>query len=127
MILLLDSTVLIDALRDRKGRRSLIRDLAQRGERLATSAMNVGEIYGGMLPAEERITESLLGSLEVYPVSATIARKAGSLQFAAARKGRTLGLADMIVATTALEHDLTVMTDNSKHFPVPGLKFFDLP
>jgi predicted nucleic acid-binding protein len=127
MILLLDSTVLIDMLRDRKDRRTLIRELAQRGERLTTSAMNVGEVYSGMLPAEERITDSLMGSLETYPITASIARRSGTLQFAAARKGKTLGLPDMIVAATALEYGLTVMTDNRKDFPIPELKFFDLP
>ena len=127
MILLLDSTVLIDMLRDRSNRRSLIRDLATNGEQLTTSAMNVGEVYGGTLPAEERITGALLGSLEIYPISASIARRAGSLQFAWARKGRTLGLPDMIVAATALEYGLTLMTDNRKDFPIPELKFFDLP
>ena len=126
MTLLLDSTVLIDMLRNQKDRRKLILDLAKRGERLSTSAMNVGEVYGGMLPAEKQVTEALLENLDIYPVSATIARKAGSLQFDWARKGRTLGLPDMIVAATALEYGLTMMTDNRKDFPIPELKFFDL-
>lgn len=45
----------------------------------------------------------------------------------AARRGTTLALADVIVAATALEYGLTLMTDNRKDFPIPELKFFDLP
>lgn len=127
MILLLDSTVLIDILRNRRNRRSLLRDLAQRGTPLTTSAMNVAEVYGGMLPSEERVTDSLLQSLEIFPVSGSIARRAGTLQFSATRKGKTLGLPDMIVAATALEYGLTLMTDNRKDFPIPDLKFFEFP
>ena len=89
--------------------------------------MNVGEIYSATRSAEERMTESLLTSLEIYPLTASIARTAGSLRFAMARKGKSLGLPDMIVAATALEYDLTLMTDNRKDFPIPDLKFFDLP
>jgi predicted nucleic acid-binding protein len=127
MILLLDSTVLIDVLRERASRRALCADLARRGERLATASINVGEVYSGLLPAEQLKAKVLFEQLRVYPLTTEIARAAGSIRYAWARKGRTLGLNDMIVAATALEYDLTVMTDNRKDFPITELKFFDLP
>ncbi len=52
-------------------------------------------------------------------MSGEIARRAGSLKSEFARSGKTLSLADMIVAATALEHGLTLMTDNQKDFPIP--------
>ena len=39
----------------------------------------------------------------------------------------TLSLADMMVAATALEHGLALMTDNRKDFPLPELNFYPLP
>jgi predicted nucleic acid-binding protein len=126
MILLLDTTVLIDILRNRKDRRRLVFGLANRGDHLTTSAINVGEVYGGMVASEEQVTEALLSNLEIYPVTAQLAKNAGLLQFAWARKGRTLGLADTLVAATALEYGLTVMTDNRRDFPMEGLHFFAL-
>lgn len=41
-----------------------------------------------------------------------------------ANQGSTLSLADMIVAATALEHDIAIMTGNRKDFPLPQLKFY---
>ena len=36
-------------------------------------------------------------------------------------------LADMMVAATALEHGLSLMTDNRKDFPLPELTLYPLP
>jgi predicted nucleic acid-binding protein len=127
MILLLDTTVLLDVLRARQNRRSLLAELVAGGHLLATAAINVGEIYAGMRVGEEKRTEAFLSSLDCYPITAAIARRAGSLKSAWAQKGKTLSLADMIVAATALEHGLTLMTDNRKDFPLPELNFYPLP
>lgn len=56
-----------------------------------------------------------------------IARRAGKLKNTYARLGQTLALDDTIVAATALEHGLTLMTDNRRDFPQPDLKLYDLP
>jgi predicted nucleic acid-binding protein len=123
VILLLDTTVLIDVLRARQNRRSLLIELVEAGHTLATTAINIGEVYSGIRSGEEDQTERFLSSLGCYPVSAAIARKAGSLKNKWSRKGRTLTLADMLIAATALEHGLTLMTDNRKDFPIPELDF----
>jgi predicted nucleic acid-binding protein len=127
LILLLDTTVLIDVLRARQDRRSLLAKLIESGHTLATAAINIGEVYSGMKSGEAAVTEAFLSSLECYPITSPIARRAGSLKSQWAQKGRTLTLADMIVAAVALEHDLTLMTDNRKDFPIPQLKFHPLP
>ena len=62
-----------------------------------------------------------------YTTQRAIGRRAGIQRGRAARKGATLGLADVLVAATALEYGLTLMKDNRKDFPVPELKFLDLP
>jgi predicted nucleic acid-binding protein len=120
---LLDTTVLIDVLRGRLDRRSLLTALVMSGRNLATSSISIAEVYAGMRPEEESRTSVFLSSLECYPVTEAIARRAGSLKSTRARKGQTLSLADMIVAATALEHGLTLATDNRKGFPLPELKF----
>lgn len=126
MILLLDTTVLLDVLRARQNRRSLLADLVAGGHILSTAAINIGEVYAGMRRGEEGRTEAFLSSLDCYPMTGAIARRAGSLKRAWALKGRTLSLADLIVAATALEHGLALMTDNRKDFPIPELNFYPL-
>jgi predicted nucleic acid-binding protein len=127
MRLLLDTSVLIDALRLRHGRRELLAELVRSGHTLVTSALNVAEVYAGMRPEETEKTEALLGALECYDLTGVSARRAGSLIQHWARKGRTLTLADMIVAAIALEVGCTLMTDNRKDFPIEELDKFNLP
>lgn len=128
MILLLDTTVLIDLLRARNERRALLAGLVESGHTLATSAMNVGEVYAGMRMGEEEKTEGLLANLELVPMTADIARRAGKLKAEWARKGQTFSLPDMIVAATAIHHGATLMTDNQKDFRhIPELKLYPLP
>jgi predicted nucleic acid-binding protein len=127
VILLLDTTVLLDVLRARQNRRSLLAELVAGGHILATAAINIGEVYSGMGSGEEARTETFLSSLHCYPITGAVARRAGSLKSTWAQKGKTLSLADMIVAATAIEHGLCLMTDNRKDFPLPELRFHPLP
>ncbi|HUH61628.1 MAG TPA: type II toxin-antitoxin system VapC family toxin [Terracidiphilus sp.] len=125
--LLLDTTVLIDALRNRNQRRRFLAGLLAAGHSLVTSTINVAEVYGGLRPGEETATGSFLSGLHVIPVSVAIAVRAGSLQAEFRRKGQTRALIDMLVAATALEHGLQLLTDNTRDFKVPGLNLFPLP
>ena len=127
MRLLLDTSVLIDVLRLRRGRRELLAELVQAGHMLATTALNVAEVYAGMRPEEAPKTEALLGVLDCYDLTGTSGRRAGALKRQWARKGRTLALADMIVAAIAQDRGCTLMTDNRKDFPMEELEQFDLP
>ena len=126
MTLLLDTTVLIDALRARQNGRAVLAELVAAGHTLATAAINIAEVFAGMRPGEESSTEAFLSSLDCYPMTGSIACRAGSLRSGYARQGRTLSLADMIVAATVQEHGLTLMTDNRKDFPIPELSFYPL-
>ncbi|MHB8303652.1 MAG: PIN domain-containing protein [Acidobacteriaceae bacterium] len=125
--MLLDTAILIDALRHRQGRRELLAMAVRDGHTLAATAINLAEIYAGMRPAEEAGTEMFFGGLEWYPVTAAIARRAGRLQWEWSQKGRTLALDDMLIAASALEHGLTLMTDNRMDFPMPELDLYSLP
>jgi predicted nucleic acid-binding protein len=127
MRLLLDTSVLIDVLRLRRGRRELLAELVQAGHMLATTALNIAEVYAGMRPDEAQKTEALLGLLDCYDLTGSSGRRAGALKRQWARKGRTLALADMIVAAIALENGCTLMTDNRKDFPMEEPEQFDLP
>jgi predicted nucleic acid-binding protein len=127
MRLLLDSSVLIDVLRSRHGRRELLVDLAHARHFLATSALNVAEVFAGMRPREQARTEEFLDALECFALTKTTAKLAGTLKNTWARKGRTLTLADAIVAAIALDHGCTLVTDNRKDFPMLELEYYPLP
>lgn len=127
VIVLLDTTVLIDVLRGRVERKTLLAELIKQGHTLATSAMNIGEVYSGMRSGEEQQTNTFLTSLICYDITAAIAQRAGVLKSRLSTSGRTRTLADMLVAATALEHTLRLLTDNTRDFAIPDLVLLSLP
>lgn len=127
MKILLDTTVLIDALRARNNRRELLAQLIRENHELCTTALNVAEVYGGMRPQEERGTDVFLIDLPSFPIDRAIARSAGHLKAHWARRGQTLSIVDCAVAAVALRNGLLLATDNRRDFPMPELRLYPLP
>ena len=127
MKVLVDTSVLIDVLRSRRQHSEFLAEIVRAGHSLATSTLNVAEIYTGMRPHEEARTEALLEGLECFELTSTAARFAGRLKNAWARKGRTLSLADAIVASIAVERGCSLLTDNRKDFPMNEVALYPLP
>ena len=124
---LVDTSVIIDALNDKRGRRDLLLALVKQGHLLACCPINVMEVYAGMREKEEAATEEFLRSLEYYHLTWPVARLAGLLQRDYWQKGTTLTVADATIAAVALAHELTLMTDNVKDFPMKELVLYPLP
>ena len=124
---LLDSSVLIDTINGKKGRGQMLEDLLRNGHVLACCSINVTEVFAGLRPHEEVRTLDLLYSLQYYPVTFPIARLAGLLKRDYARKGTTLATTDVTIAAVALHHEITLITDNIKHYPMRELNLYPLP
>src|SRR5258708_27994250 len=127
MDLLLDTSVLIVTLRSRKGRKELLAGLVKEGHLLATTSLNVVELYAGIRSGEETRTSLLLDALECYGLDCGTGKEAALLMNGWARKGKTISLPDAIVAAIAIERDCTLMTDNRKDFPMSELSLYPLP
>ena len=126
-IYLLDTSVIIDALNNKRKRGELLTELALQGHLLACCSVNVTEVYAGVREDEESRTAELLESLQFYPVTFPIARLAGFLKRDYGRKGITLAIGDVTVAAVALHHHLTLIADNVKHYPMKELSLYPLP
>ncbi|MGH3939510.1 MAG: PIN domain-containing protein [Pseudonocardiaceae bacterium] len=99
--LVLDTTVLIDALRGRPAAER-IRDLVSRREVLLTTAINVEEIVRGLRPSEHAAADALFTALRVLPIREADARRAGAWRREHAARGVTLHQADCLIgAVTA--------------------------
>ena len=77
---LADTSLLIDIINDRSGRREFLRELLQPGDTIGCCTINWIEIYTGMRPGEERVTEAFLGRFSYYDVTRQIAVRAGRLR-----------------------------------------------
>jgi predicted nucleic acid-binding protein len=127
MRLLLDTTVLIDVLSNRKGRRELLADLVRAGHAFSTSVLNVAEVYAGMRAGEEARTEAFLEGLEEFDIGGPASRAAGKFKMTWSKKGRTIALADAIIAAIAIEKGCALLTDNQKDFPMTELRLYPMP
>lgn len=127
MRIIVDSSVIIDTLRRRRGRPQLLRGLTEQGHELACCAIIVAEVYSGMRPHEAAATAQLLDSLEYVEISREAARHAGELRLAWQRKGKTLSLPDALIGAVALREEFALATDNLRHFSILPLKLIPLP
>jgi len=122
---LLDTGVLIRQMRGRKDVLRLIRGIAHLG-RAATSPVTHLELYAGLRPREEYAARKLLRRFPTIPVDAVIGRRAGQLIRQQRAKGCPLSIPDAIIAATALQYSLTLVTFNPKDFDLPGLQLYPL-
>ena len=98
---LLDSTVLIDALRGRPAAER-IRQLRRRGDEPWVCAISVEEIWRGVRPSEEAVVRQLFRGLRCAPLGVTEGERAGSWRRAHAERGITLHQADCLIASAAV-------------------------
>jgi len=118
---LVDTSLLIDVLRSRQERADLLQALLRQGRLLCACDITLAEVFAGMHDAERTATENLMSSLYYIPSDPQVARQAGLLRRDWRRKGVTLTLSDTFLAALAMRHDLALLTDNRKHFPMAGL------
>ncbi len=117
-MILVDSDVLIAHLRGiPQAKEWLLRARRETG-RLATSAVSITEVAGGMLPDETRQVTRLLASLDVFPVSVHVAWKGSELMRRYRRSHSGVGLGDYLIAATAVTEGLELATLNVRHFPM---------
>jgi len=119
---LLDTTVIIDCLRGRKETVEFLTQLASEGSICGCCAINITEVYAGMRESERQVTKRFLDSLEYYEVTRNLAEQAGEYKREHAAKGMTLSLSDVIIAVVAICNNLTLVTDNLRHYPMPEIK-----
>jgi predicted nucleic acid-binding protein len=120
MPLVLDTTVLIDALRGRPAA-DRIEDLMDGRELLLTTAINVEEVVRGLRPAEQDAVDLLLTGLRILPIRRQEAERAGRWRREFAARGITLHQADCLIAAAAYTAGGRLATANVKDFPMPEL------
>lgn len=115
-------------MRHLRGRRDVVRFTRGLGRKkhVAVSTITHLELFVGAHPQEDYDTRKLLRRFQTIPMDADIGRRAGQLIRQQRAKGRTLGVPDAIIAATALQHGLTLVTFNPKDFDLPGLQLYPL-
>lgn len=122
MSVVVDSSVLIDVLRDSEAA-TVALERASADEFPHSSAVVMAEVLIGMRAGEEGRTRELLEGVRWFPVDEAVAEEAGRLGREWRPSHSGIDAADFIVAATASILRLPVLTRNVKHFPMfPDLK-----
>lgn len=98
---------------------------------LALSTVVLAELYSGAYkhPAPSRLLgliSDLLQEVAVLDFDAACAERFGRLQGGLLQHGTTIPVADLMIASVALVHDLTLVTHNTADFQsIPSLRLDD--
>lgn len=101
------------------------------GEDVFISAITVSELLTGVHRADNetrksrraQFVERIVGAITALDFTTEVARIHAALWSDLARRGQLIGAHDLIIAATALAHNLSLLTGNANEFSrVPGLK-----
>ena len=119
--MLLDTTVLIDLLRGRRGAADRLRRLRAQGDVPYACAVSAEEVARGIRSREEPGAEQMLAGLRSAPLGSADGWIAGEWRRRYATRGRTLSQADCLIAAAALALGGRLATGNPKDFPMAEL------
>jgi toxin FitB len=128
-VFLVDTNVISASTPGRRAHPDLMAWMEGRSSDLFLSAVTIAEIEAGIAKSSREGARSKsralaawletlmhLYSNRVLPFDTDVAHICGRLADKARAAGRKPGFADLIIAATALQHDLILLTRNIKHF-----------
>lgn len=128
MSYLIDTDWIVDYLKGKAPAVQTLESLAQ--ARSAICLITYGEIYEGIYYGKERERHErgfagLLQVVGVLPLGQPILEGFARIRGALRAQGQLIGGLDLLIAATALRHDLTLLTHNHRHFSrIPDLKLY---
>ena len=127
--IVLDTTILIDFLRNTEYAISKIEKLSQDNE-LFTTDINIFELYYGAYIAKDSLEnvasiKGLIDTLTILNTDADSMEIAGKLLAELAKKGNLIEFRDALIAGICLKNSLPIITANKKDFEKTGVKIIE--
>lgn len=121
---LYDSDVIIEILRGRSSVVEAARRLEGSGVPTYCSAVSLAEIYAGIRPGEEAVTQAFFDARGEIVLDGQVGRMAGSY---VARYARSHGLelGDALVAAASTAAGVWLWTRNRKLYPMADVRFYE--
>ncbi len=121
-----DTSFLIDLLRESPAAEKLLRYYEEKYEPLTTTPVNAAELFDGAFSPRGKRGEvakvrGMLERLEVLEMSTAVCEKYGRLVNELRSKGVSIGDVDTLIASAATTHGQILVTRDKSHFEkVPG-------
>lgn len=127
---LLDTTVVIPVLAGDSAAIALVRHIVPEG--YAVSILSYLEAYQGVLEAHdrnaaERVLETFFAAAPILPITPAVARRCAELRSMLKKQGKSprKRAFDLVIAASALEHGLELVTHNVSDFDdIPDLSLY---
>jgi len=126
MAYLVDTDWIIDYL---KGKKSIVNKLQKLfDEGLTISVISLAELYEGIFASKEpkkhlNALQCFLSGIVVLGITDEVCQTFGKLRVEQRKTGVIIDNFDLLIGSTALVHNLTILTDNIKHFTkIRGIK-----
>lgn len=114
-----------------KGKEPAVRTIPRlAADGLAIGIITYGEIYEGIYygrnpETHERGFRLFLRSVDVLPLNRSVMKRFARVRGELRRTGQIIGDPDILIGATAIERDLTLLTNNLRHFErIPDLKLY---
>ena len=123
---LLDTDWVIDYLNDKEPTSSKIDEL--RDKSIGISIISLAELYEGIINSKdpessEKLLLGFMSGISVIGIDEEICRIFGNLRGKLRKKGLLIDDFDLVITSTALCYEITLCTNNRKHYDrIEGLK-----
>jgi tRNA(fMet)-specific endonuclease VapC len=119
---LLDTDVLIGFLRGKNAKlKQRMNDLLRREIPVYMSIISLGELYLGAFksdntPKNLSLVDSLKERLELLVLTEDSVKLYGEIEAVLEKGGQVIGDLDVLIASTAISNDITLVSGNERHF-----------
>ncbi|UBF23804.1 type II toxin-antitoxin system VapC family toxin [Kovacikia minuta CCNUW1] len=124
---LLDTCVISDFIKGEPGTQARLKQTLPTN--IAVSAITVMELYYGLQLNPQRaqkiepVITSFLSSVTILPFDAPESKQSAQIRAVLKTQGQQIGAYDVLIAATALQHSLLMVTANQREFiRIPGLQ-----
>ena len=126
--LLIDTSILIEHLRKQNKQKSILYTIANRYNLYLPTVAEFELYIGATDPQKRREVQEVLAWCIVLPLTSDIAQTAATVYQQLRAKNQLIEIRDILIAATALVHNLPLMTLNTGHFNrIGGLPFVSPP
>ena len=122
--ILVDTSIWIEFFKKTSSTGEAVSELLKRDRVWVSGVVLYELVQGAKSEAEKERIVSQLSALNYVEMSIPLWRRAGDISKAMKKKGLTLPISDILLATIAIEHSMSIFTLD-KHFEsIPGVKLY---